>query len=494
MKRMIFLLLALVLLLCGCGGPGDAQQTPAETADHDEAVLFPVTDALVGDTMPFFADGKMNIFFLADQRDGKLGYHPWGLLRTENYWSYEDAGIVLPYGETAEDQDIALGTGCVMQDKQGTYHAFFTGHNDYRAPAEAIMHATSDDMLHWTKHPEDTFTAGEGYSATDFRDPYVFYVEEEQRYWMLVVTRTPETGVIVKYSSTDLSRWQDEGIFFKDDMGYSTNMECPSLLQFGGKWYLAFSDQWPDRVVHYRIADSVNGPFTKPEQDTFDSNGFYAGRLETDGERLYLVGWNGTKIGHDDANDYDWGGSAVVHQLAQNADGTLHPVVNEMVKAGLNHPAALRPLRMTETVEAKDGSYTTAGKLFEFVRFEALERTSRIEADVSGFGQDGFFGIAFAPDTENVGAMSYVFNPAEGQVEFYNVENLVEEDPQSWMPFDFSGAEKLHLTILIGDGVASLYVNDQLALTARMYRAQGTDWELFSANAGVTWENVEVYD
>ena len=493
MKKTVCILLALMLLLCSCSNPA-ASGEPKTEADHDEAVLFPKTDALVGDTMPFFEDGKMNIFFLADQRDGKLGYHPWGLLRTENYWSYEDAGIVLPYGETAEDQDIALGTGCVMKDKQGTYHAFFTGHNDYRDPAEAVMHATSSDMLHWTKHPEDTFTAGEGYSTTDFRDPYVFYVDEEQCYWMLVVTRTPETGVIVKYTSTDLSKWKDAGIFFADDMGYATNMECPSLLPFGGKWYLCFSDQWPDRVVHYRIADSVNGPFRKPEQDTLDGSGFYAGRLETDGEHLYVVGWNGTKIGHEDTNDYDWGGNAVVHQLAQGEDGSLHPVVNEKVLAGMNHRAALNVLRITDTVDTKSGSYAMAGKLYEVVRFEALERTSRIEADITGFGTEGLFGFAFAPDVENVGAMSYVFNPKEGRVEFHNTENLVEDDPQSWMPFDFSGVEKLHATILIGDGVASLYLNDRLALTARMYHSLGTDWEIFGANAGVTWENVAVYD
>ena len=493
MKKTVCILLALALLLCGCGGPGDATE-PKTEADHEEAVLFPVSDALVGDTMPFFEDGKMNIFFLADQRDGKLGYHPWGLLRTEDYWNYEDAGIVLPYGETAEDQDIALGTGCVMKDQQGKYHAFYTGHNDYRAPAEAVMHAVSDDMLHWTKLPEDTFTAAEPYSTQDFRDPYVFYVESEQRYWMLVVTRTADTGVIVKYSSTDLHSWQDEGVFFEDDMGYATNMECPSLLQFGGKWYLAFSDQWPDRVVHYRIADSVNGPFTKPERDTVDSNGFYAGRLETDGERLYLVGWNGTKIGHDDLNDYDWGGSAVVHQLAQKEDGNLVPVPNEKVIAGLNHAVPQTPLRMTETVEARDGAYTMKGELFELVRFPALERTSRIEADVSGFGEEGLFGFAFAPDVENVGAMSYVFNPKAGQVEFHNTENLVEDDPQSAMPFDFSKQDKLHVTIFIGDGVACLYLNGELALTARMYHSLGTDWELFGANAGVTWENIAVYD
>ena len=493
MKKTICILMALTLLICGYGGKGNSNGSQAEP-DHDEAVLFPKSDALVGDTMPFFADGKMNIFYLADQRDGKLGYHPWGLLRTEDYWSYEDMGIVLPYGETAEDQDIALGTGCVIKDTKGTYHAYYTGHNDFYDPKEAIMHATSSDMLSWTKHPEDTFVAGDAYSRDDFRDPYVFYVEKEQCYWMLLTTRTAETGVIVKYTSTDLSKWKDGGILFTDDMGYATNMECPSLLEFGGKWYLCFSDQWPDRVVHYRVADSVNGPFVKPEQDTFDSNGFYAGRLETDGEDLYVVGWNGTKIGHDDVNDYDWGGNAVVHQLVQGADGSLQPVVNEKVTAGMDHEVTAKALKMTDTVKTQKDTVTMSGKLFEFVRFEALDYTSRIEADITGFDTDGVFGFAFAPDIENVGAMSYVFDPAEGQVEFHNTENPVEDDPQSAMPFDFSGTEKLHATILIGDGVASLYLNDTLALTARMYHSQGTDWEIFGANAGVTWENIAVYN
>lgn len=76
------------------------------------------------------------------------------------------------------------------------------------------MHATSQDMANWTKIPEDTFFAGEGFAQDDFRDPYVFYVEEEGCYWMLVSTRNESTGVIVKYTSDDLSKWTEEGVFF----------------------------------------------------------------------------------------------------------------------------------------------------------------------------------------------------------------------------------------------------------------------------------------
>ena len=82
-----------------------------------------------------------------------------------------------------------------MKDQEGRYHAFFTGHNDYYAPAEAIMHAEGTDLTTWTKIKEDTFT-DENYSTNDFRDPYVFYVPEENCYWMLVVTRKDGNGVI----------------------------------------------------------------------------------------------------------------------------------------------------------------------------------------------------------------------------------------------------------------------------------------------------------
>ncbi|MBR6376213.1 MAG: DUF4975 domain-containing protein [Oscillospiraceae bacterium] len=492
MRKTVCILLALMLLLCGCGSPGDTTD-PQTASEYPEVPVFPKSDAFVGDTMPFFDGGKMNIFYLADQRDGKTGYHPWGLLRTEDYCSYEDMGIVLPYGNDATDQDIALGTGCVIKDQSGVYHAFYTGHNDFYSPKEAIMHATSSDMLSWTKVPEDTFIAGPDYSLDDFRDPYVFYVEEEQCWWMLVVTRAGGTGVIVRYTSKDLSKWEDQGVFFTDDMGYGTNMECPTLLKFGGTWYLSFSDQWPDRVVHYRVSDSIHGPFKSLEKDTVDSNGFYAGRLETDGEHLYLVGWNGTKVGHEDPNDYDWAGNAVIHQLKQEADGSLKPIPNEQVAAKLSHPQPLNPLRITETIKADKGSYQMAGNQYELVQFDTLDQSTRIDAVISGYGAEARFGFAFAPDADNVGSMSYVFNVPEGRVEFYNQENLVEEEPQSWMDFDFSAGEPLRVTIFAADGVASLYLNDQLALTARMYRSQGTRWQIFSMNSPVTWESIGIY-
>ena len=497
MKRFLIIVLTALLLLSTACGPGSIKALAASDEQETESSisLFPRFDlAFVGDTMPFYDDGKMNIFYLADQRDGKTGYHPWALMRTEDYCTYEDLGIVIPYAESGLEQDIALGTGCVIKGQDGLYHAFYTGHNDIYASKEAIMHATGEDLEHWTKIPEDTFTAGDEYSKDDFRDPYVFYVEKESRYWMLVVTRTKETGVIVKYTSTDLHTWKDEGILFEDDMGYGTNMECPSLLKYKDKWYLSFSDQWPDRVVHYRVADNISGPYQKPEKDTFDGNGFYAGRLETDGENLYCVGWNATKIGHDDANDYDWAGNAVVHQLEQQADGTLRPIVNTKVIDTLSHKIEPSPVAMTETIKASKDKCEFSGDYYELVQFEPFDTAARVEADINGVGSESLFGISFAPDIENAGSLTYLFNVKESRIEFYNTQNLFDSDPQSFMDFNFKEGEPLHISLLISDGVASLYVNNEIALTARMYQSQGMNWQFFSIKSAVSVDNVQFFN
>ncbi len=495
MKRFPILIITVSTLLLSACGTKPQQPDAAGSADETETVyVFPKTEtALVGDTMPFYDSGKMNIFYLADLRDGKTGYHPWALFQTEDYCTYDDKGIVIPYAESADDQDIALGTGCVIKDNNGLYHAFYTGHNDWREPKEAIMHATSTDMLEWTKIPDDTFIAPDAYSKDDFRDPYVLYVPEEGQYWMLVVTRSKGNGVIVRYTSKDLSKWEDAGIFFEDDLGYGTNMECPTLIQFNGTWYLSFSDQWPDRVVHYRISDSISGPFRKPEQDTIDGNGFYAGRLETDGTNLYCIGWNGTKIGHSDENDYDWAGNMVVHQLAQHSDGTLTAVVNEKVAAKMTQPLPETPVVMTDSVKKLKDGYQFSGDEYELVQFEKLPVAGRIDADISGFEPDDKFGVAFAPDYNNVGMLNYVFNIPENRIEFYNTDRLMDADAQSYYDFDFSGRDSVHMTILVNDGVCCIYVDDEAALTARMYYSQGMNWQLFGIDSTAAFDNLNIY-
>ena len=297
----------------------------------------------------------------------------------------------------------------------------------------------------------------------------------------------------MKYTSKDLSKWEDGGVFFENDMGTDSNMECPTLLEFNGKWYLSFSDQWPNRQVHYRIADRVDGPFEKPEQDIFDSDGFYAGRMETDGENLYVVGWNGTKKGHTDTNDYDWGGNMVTHLLKQHKDGTLTPVSNPDVEEAMSDEITLVPEKMTETVEESDGTLTFSGKEYEYAGFKKLKGSYFLKTTIEDYSAEGKFGFAFNTDQESVGRLNLVFNPAENKIEFHNSSNVMEDDAQSVVDYDFSSGDPIEIKMYISNGVVSMYVNDQVAMTARMYMSQGMEWGMFSAKSKVTFTDTEMF-
>lgn len=506
MKR--FVILAWMVMFCivnlnGCGNEkNDKVETEKIILESEKILgesieyvqLFPRSDSgFVGDPMPYYEDGIFHVFFLNDLRDGKRGYHPWALCETSNFIEYEHKGIVIPYGDSVENQDAALGTGSVIKDADGLYHAYFTGHNDMYSPKEAIMHATSQDLINWIKHPEDTFYAGDKYAKDDFRDPYVLYVEEESQYWMLVTTRYEEQGVLVKYTSNDLKNWKEEGIFFTNDMRSNTNLECPSLLEYKGKWYLTFSDQWPDRQFHYRISDSINGPFEIPKQDVLDGNGFYAGRLESDGDNLYAFGWNGTKNQHLDSEEYGWGGNLVVHQLVQCSDGTLVPVLNTFVKEKMKQELSLEPRRITETIQVADGGYIFKGEKYEVVEFDELVGSYLFECTIKNVQDSERFGFTFNTDANAVGALNIVFNPEEQKLEFYNTKEIYGKEPQSEISLDFGKKEQLNISMLIADNIVSVYVDEHCAFTTRMYASQRTNWGIFGINASIQYENVKIY-
>ena len=250
------MILVLTCSLTACGGPGELPDEPYEAVSYR---LYPAPeDAYVGDTMPFVTDdGTLELYYLYDTDHNGMGYHPVWKYSTKDLCSYEDHGQVLDFG-LMSDPDPAIGTGSVMQDQDGLYHLFYTGHNDTGNGGkgrECVMHATSTDRENWVKIPEDTFYSPDNYSKDDFRDPEVFWVDEEQCYWMLIAARENiEGGVVARYTSKDLRNWEFQGPLFAPRAQYM--LECPDLFRMGDTWYLTYS--W-DCVTYYAMADSMYG-------------------------------------------------------------------------------------------------------------------------------------------------------------------------------------------------------------------------------------------
>lgn len=431
-RLLVFLGLFIVFGIGGC-----------KNVSTEVMAIYPrSTNSFVGDPMPYYNGEEFMMYYLEDLRDGQIGFHPFSLMTTKDFYHYEDFGEVIPFVNEEDSPERALGTGSIIQDDKGIYHAFYTGHNGERNPKEVIMHATSKDGVKWKKIPENTFEGDESYEKNDFRDPYVFWEEESQEYWMLITTRQDGKGIIAKYTSVDLETWENQGIFFENDLGNDSNLECPSLVEYNGKWYLAFSDQWDQRVVHYRVADHPSGPFREPDSiDHVDGAGFYAGRLETDGENLYLVGWIPTKESHDDRSNYNWAGNLAVHQLVPTGD----------------HLLAKLPEAVTEQLDFQSfpsGSYATGEEII--VEGNLLKSEIEVTPETQ---------IAIEIGTENVLLLDF----EQEKMSYYNtfLDDVPRRNPQSEMKLNSSLTE---LMIVQEEGMFVIY-DGSFVLSNRIYKS-----------------------
>ncbi|WP_392552768.1 glycoside hydrolase family 32 protein [Orbus wheelerorum] len=450
--------------------------------------FFPKVDAsFVGDPMPIFADGVFNIFYLNDIRGGSdLGVHAVHLLTSSDLYHYTNHSEVLPYINDVNNPELLLGTGSFIKVGD-TWHAWYTAHNANVFPVESVMHATSSDKINWVKHYQDTILPGKNYSGNDFRDPHVVWIPEKQQYWMLITTRQNGKGVIVKYSSTDLKNWQDDGVFFDNDtISNDSNLECPTLVFFNNKWYLSFSDQWPTRLTQYRVADNPEGPFVKLKNYAVDGAGFYAGKLAMKDDHLYVFGWNPTKSSSKDSGNIDWAGNLVAHELIQNSDGSLSSVIptelNNVINSLPNNSKLLKPNSLKNNI-------TTKFDTLNMQIYDVMPSSAVIEGTIKGASHGIIFNFGINENKLVNAPLNIVLNKAVNKVFFYNspLAALSTAKPELGTPVDLSG--DIHLKILIENSIAVFYINDKAAFTARMYDMVNNKWGLsYSINDNPTIE------
>ena len=148
---------------------------------------------------------------------------------------------------------------------------------------------------------------------------------------------------------------------------------------------------------------------------------------------------------------------------------------------------------MTETIQMENDTYVFAGEQYEVIEFQELLGSYLYECTIKNFKNGERFGIAFHTDENAVGALNIIFNIEKNRIEFYNTDNIYKEKPQSEININFENLEEIKLSMLVSDGVVSVYVNEQCAMTARMYASQGTTWGLFGINSKIQCENMKIY-
>lgn len=317
---------------------------------------FQPAGGFVGDVIPFEHDGGAWLYYLLDERPSappleRTSGMPWAAVTTADLAHFDDRGVVLPSGGPAA-VDFDCYTGSVVRDDAGVLHLFYTGHNPSvrcdEGDLQVVCHATSNGSpAEWTKHPEWSFGAFDGYAEEDWRDPFVFRPAPDAPWQMLLATRRAgapyrRSGMTSRLVSDDLVTWREAEPFWSPHRFIT--QECPDVFQWGDWWYLVYSEFSDSFQTRYRIATSPDGPWTAPAHDTVDGRAFYAAKtIALNGERFF-IGWIATREDHRDDGAWQWAGTMSVLQAHQNDDGSL----------GFMLPDSITTLYGTEVTDGAD--------------------------------------------------------------------------------------------------------------------------------------------
>ncbi len=502
MKKLLSIIV-IAISLCftaACSAKGTA------VIDQSGANVFPASsteDSLVitmGDVMPFYDDGVMNIYHLRNSTGtNSLFYHPIARISTSDYIHYTDNGIALDFEENVSSVDASLGTGSFIKDAEGVYHCFYTGHNDSGQSEglpynEVVRHATSNDGQNtWVKDEEFLLYGYEN----DFRDPYVYYDSVDATYYMLVTSRDYGNAVIRRFSSTNLnatsSEWAFVDNFFTNDEG-SYNMECPSFIEYNGYYYLAYSEQGDNRVTHYRYKTSHDGAWQKFERDSIDASGFYAGRLEKAGDKLFAFAWCARLTGGS-SGGFDWGGNLVTNELRQADNGELFAVMPQNYKDYFSHKVSYK------TSDGKAATeFTFDGEGFTAYCLDKLsENVTRISMTLETKDLSGNAGLTFGISglyDNRLGSAVLAFDLDNNRLVCFNgVSNILRYgSPLAQVAFPFEENATYNVDIIIDGELITTYLNGEIALTARITDMPKSNFAFYSNDAESTFKGVKFYE
>src|SRR5690606_161952 len=281
---------------------------------------FPET---FGDPIPFFRDGVWHIFYLSPRQHD----HEWRHISTRDFLHWETHPVAIAPGTGTHDPDRdGCWTGSIFEDG-GLFHMFYTGYREDRPDMQVICHATSTDLIHWAKDPANPILRADGvrYDLSDWRDPYVMRVGDQ--YWMLVTARLREglelrRGCAALATSPDLKHWELQPPYWANGLSYSP--ECLDLFEWQGRYVMIYSAHVEDNSTHFRVAESLAGPWRAPAIDTFDGAHFYAAKTAVDAERRFLFGWLPRRENESAPGHWYWGGSfALPRELVALPDGGI---------------------------------------------------------------------------------------------------------------------------------------------------------------------------
>ena len=189
-----------------------------------------------------------------------------------------------------------------------------------------------------------------------------------------------------------------------------------------------------------------------------------------------------------------------MHRLSQKEDKRLTVQPPEALTAFFRRDITPEDA-LKERIEAEN--WEGKGR----ISFDGMPESCMIEADLSFSEGSRAFGLALRQDAAFSEGYYFRFEP------FYNrvVMDLWprrEKGVNQWYidgdkpflielerPLDYRKLpdRRLHIRLISDKSILCLYVNDELALSARAYSRKGTHWGFFVQDGAVSMEHIRIY-
>lgn len=253
--------------------------------------------------------GKYHLFYQYYPYDTSWGPMHWGHACTEDFIKWEHLPAALAPDQDYDANGCWSGSGISLKD--GRHALIYTGmlENKQTGEVKQTQCLAIGDGIDYTKFDNnpviDETMLPKGASKEDFRDPKVWYDEEEQQYYLVVGNRTEDgSGAVLLFQSEDMKNWKYTTTLDRSNNEYGKMWECPDFFSLGDTHVLLVSPQEmraKGREFHNgnnsmcilgNYDNSTHKFIRKSIQSVDQGLDFYAPQtLEaTDGRRI-MIGW-----------------------------------------------------------------------------------------------------------------------------------------------------------------------------------------------------------
>ena len=473
-----------------------------------------------GDSIPFYHDGVYHLFFLSvpenTVRYPERVKNTWQHVISRNLTDWEELPLVLLPGDGTELDKDGCWTGSVIYADE-KYHIFYTGyHIDSQFP-QTICHAVSDDCITFAKDTKSPLIVPDTryYENIDWRDPYIFYNEEEECYWMLIAARKNEgpsnrRGVVVLYTSRDLENFEHQGVLYEP---WHTNCpECPEMYKMGDYWYLAYSRFSERAQTIYRISKSPYGPWRTPKYDGIDNRRFYAAKslLDSQGRRIYFAWTPERENKSDDELSQTGGDFAIPHQVIPEKDGNLRVIMPAEIQE------YFKEKKLKYSFETKLGNIRQYGdKALEvssigtlsYGFFQVEQQNLMMECNIKASDCADYFGLTINTDEDIDNGYLLVFNRA---AQAASLNKLPAPLDPFWStlsgkpiipaevdgprvcekPFPIHDGDIINVKCVLTDTMIEIFIGDRAAFSYRTYAKRPCRIGVFAQDCNVEYHNI----